>query len=108
MEMALGDSRLDQILRKDPIELLGIYPGDIIIQISVHLLEYLSISGDWAENVKALSADLMRVTPRDANYTGQNSKFYILRPELITAFCQVCKEKLKQPRNWEDVNHVKE
>lgn len=32
--------------------------------------------------------DLMRVTPRDANYTGTNSKFCILRPELITAFCQ--------------------
>ncbi|KAA8520267.1 hypothetical protein F0562_014523 [Nyssa sinensis] len=32
--------------------------------------------------------DLMRVTPRDANYTGQGSRFCILRPELITAFCQ--------------------
>ncbi|KAK1426603.1 hypothetical protein QVD17_15279 [Tagetes erecta] len=32
--------------------------------------------------------DLMRVTPRDANYTGPNSKFCILRPELISAFCQ--------------------
>lgn len=33
--------------------------------------------------------DLMRVTPRDANYTGPGSRFCILRPELITAFCQV-------------------
>uniref|UniRef100_A0A2N9JBF9 Clu domain-containing protein n=1 Tax=Fagus sylvatica TaxID=28930 RepID=A0A2N9JBF9_FAGSY len=32
--------------------------------------------------------DLMRVTPRDANYTGPGSRFCILRPELITAFCQ--------------------
>lgn len=32
--------------------------------------------------------DLMRVTPRDANYTGPRSRFCILRPELITAFCQ--------------------
>ncbi|KAF4386076.1 hypothetical protein F8388_016328, partial [Cannabis sativa] len=32
--------------------------------------------------------DLMRVTPRDANYTGRGSRFCILRPELITAFCQ--------------------
>ncbi|KAK3223963.1 hypothetical protein Dsin_010988 [Dipteronia sinensis] len=32
--------------------------------------------------------DLMRVTPRDANYTGAGSRFCILRPELITAFCQ--------------------
>ncbi|GLU00239.1 hypothetical protein SLE2022_176190 [Rubroshorea leprosula] len=32
--------------------------------------------------------DLMRVTPRDANYTGPGSRFCILRPELITAFFQ--------------------
>lgn len=31
--------------------------------------------------------DLMRVTPRDANYDGPGSRFCILRPELITAFC---------------------
>ncbi|KAK4488643.1 hypothetical protein RD792_004412 [Penstemon davidsonii] len=31
--------------------------------------------------------DLMRITPRDANYTGSGSRFCILRPELITAFC---------------------
>ncbi|KAL9142343.1 hypothetical protein ABFS82_14G163600 [Erythranthe guttata] len=31
--------------------------------------------------------DLMRATPRDANYTGSGSRFCILRPELITAFC---------------------
>ncbi|XVE76684.1 hypothetical protein DITRI_Ditri13aG0001300 [Diplodiscus trichospermus] len=32
--------------------------------------------------------DLMRATPRDANYTGPGSRFCILRPELVTAFCQ--------------------
>ncbi|MED6210895.1 hypothetical protein PIB30_068406, partial [Stylosanthes scabra] len=32
--------------------------------------------------------DLLRVTPRDANYTGPGSRFCILRPELITAYCQ--------------------
>ncbi|XP_074294610.1 clustered mitochondria protein-like isoform X2 [Silene latifolia] len=32
--------------------------------------------------------DLMRVTPRDSNYTGPRSRFCILRPELISAFCQ--------------------
>lgn len=32
--------------------------------------------------------DLMRVTPRDANYTGSNSRFCILRQELITSFCK--------------------
>ncbi|KAL6954788.1 hypothetical protein U1Q18_050767, partial [Sarracenia purpurea var. burkii] len=31
----------------------------------------------------------MRATPRDANYTGPGSRFCILRPELISAFCQV-------------------
>ncbi|PIN14395.1 putative protein CLU1/cluA/TIF31 [Handroanthus impetiginosus] len=29
----------------------------------------------------------LRVTPRDANYTGPGSRFCNLRPELITAFC---------------------
>ncbi|KAM3686268.1 hypothetical protein ACJW31_11G185500 [Castanea mollissima] len=33
--------------------------------------------------------DLMRVTPRDANYIGLGSRFCILRPERITAFCQL-------------------
>ncbi|KAJ4978102.1 hypothetical protein NE237_008882 [Protea cynaroides] len=32
--------------------------------------------------------DLMRVTPRDANYTGPGSRFCVLRPELVAAFCQ--------------------
>ncbi|XP_051145536.1 clustered mitochondria protein-like isoform X2 [Andrographis paniculata] len=31
--------------------------------------------------------DLMRATPRDANYTGPGSRFCILRPELISSFC---------------------
>lgn len=33
--------------------------------------------------------DLMRTTPRDANYTGLGSRLSVLRPELIAAFCQV-------------------
>ncbi|KAG6557739.1 hypothetical protein Mapa_000505 [Marchantia paleacea] len=33
--------------------------------------------------------DLMRTTPRDANYTGLGSRLCVLRPELIAAFCQV-------------------
>ncbi|KAK7317301.1 hypothetical protein RJT34_01403 [Clitoria ternatea] len=32
--------------------------------------------------------DLVRVTPRDANCTGPASRFCILRPELISSFCQ--------------------
>uniref|UniRef100_A0A1D1Z9L5 Clustered mitochondria protein homolog n=1 Tax=Anthurium amnicola TaxID=1678845 RepID=A0A1D1Z9L5_9ARAE len=32
--------------------------------------------------------DLMRVTPRDVNYTGPLSRFCVLRPELVASFCQ--------------------
>ncbi|PIA53471.1 hypothetical protein AQUCO_00900217v1 [Aquilegia coerulea] len=32
--------------------------------------------------------DLMRATPRDANYTGPQSRFCVLRPELVAAFCE--------------------
>ncbi|KAG5539026.1 hypothetical protein RHGRI_019547 [Rhododendron griersonianum] len=41
--------------------------------------------------------DLMRVTPRDANYTGPGSRFCILRPELISAFCQA--EVAERPKS---------
>ncbi|PSS24481.1 Clustered mitochondria protein [Actinidia chinensis var. chinensis] len=41
--------------------------------------------------------DLMRVTPRDANYTGPGSRFCILRPELISGFCQA--EAAERPKN---------
>ncbi|XP_042414071.1 clustered mitochondria protein-like [Zingiber officinale] len=33
--------------------------------------------------------DLMRVTPRDANYIGPEYRFCVLRPELVASFCQV-------------------
>ncbi|KAH9321375.1 hypothetical protein KI387_016014 [Taxus chinensis] len=33
--------------------------------------------------------DLMRTTPRDANYTGLGSRYCVLRPELVASFCQV-------------------
>ncbi|KAL4198222.1 hypothetical protein AMTRI_Chr03g139130 [Amborella trichopoda] len=40
--------------------------------------------------------DLMRVTPRDANYSGPGFRFCVLRPELVVAFCQAeAAEKLK-------------
>ncbi|XP_057521478.1 clustered mitochondria protein isoform X2 [Amaranthus tricolor] len=39
--------------------------------------------------------DLMRVTPRDANYySGSGSRFCILRPELVKAFLQAEAEKM--------------
>ncbi|ESQ45291.1 hypothetical protein EUTSA_v10010065mg [Eutrema salsugineum] len=70
----------------------------------LHIKEHAVI--DASENVFKLAApveckgivgsdnrhyllDLMRVTPRDANYTGPESRFCVLRPELITSFCQV-------------------
>jgi hypothetical protein len=33
--------------------------------------------------------DLMRVTPRDSNYIGQEHRFCVLRPELVSAFIEV-------------------
>jgi hypothetical protein len=46
--------------------------------------------GNFISFIRHYLLDLMRVTPRDANYTRPGSRFCILRPELITAFCQVC------------------
>ncbi|XP_045803589.1 clustered mitochondria protein-like isoform X2 [Trifolium pratense] len=42
--------------------------------------------------------DLLRVTPRDANYSGPGSRFCILRPELINAFCQVQATEASKPK----------
>ncbi|OQU85516.1 hypothetical protein SORBI_3004G260100 [Sorghum bicolor] len=38
--------------------------------------------------------DLMRVTPRDSNYIGQEHRFCVLRPELIASFVEA--ESIKQ------------
>ncbi|PIN12699.1 hypothetical protein CDL12_14684 [Handroanthus impetiginosus] len=38
----------------------------------------------------------MRVTPRDANYTGPGSRFCILRPELISSFCHTEASKMSK------------
>ncbi|KAJ6750925.1 hypothetical protein OIU85_001457 [Salix viminalis] len=51
----------------------------------LHLKEHTGIVGS---DDRHYLLDLMRVTPRDANYTRPGSRFCILRPELITAFCQ--------------------
>jgi hypothetical protein len=32
--------------------------------------------------------DLMRVTPRDSNYIGQEHRFCVLRPELVSSFVE--------------------
>ncbi|KAL8155095.1 clustered mitochondria protein [Apium graveolens] len=53
--------------------------------------------------------DLMRVTPRDANYTGPGSRFCILRPELIAAYCQAKEiEQSKSKAKLEDSSSVSE
>ena len=46
--------------------------------------------------------DRMRVTPRDANYTGPGSRFCILRPELVTAFYQaeVAERRKRKGQTW--------
>ncbi|TVU03835.1 hypothetical protein EJB05_50605 [Eragrostis curvula] len=38
--------------------------------------------------------DLMRVTPRDSNYIGQENRFCVLRPELVSSFVET--ESTKQ------------
>ncbi|EPS67381.1 hypothetical protein M569_07392, partial [Genlisea aurea] len=48
--------------------------------------------------------DLMRITPRDANYTGPDSRFCILRPELTSAFFQAeVTEKSKNELHSEEI-----
>ncbi|KAG9133851.1 hypothetical protein Leryth_017945 [Lithospermum erythrorhizon] len=47
--------------------------------------------------------DLMRVTPRDANYNGTGSRFCILRPELITAFCHSEEAKRSKSQSKSDL-----
>ncbi|XP_038720108.1 clustered mitochondria protein-like isoform X2 [Tripterygium wilfordii] len=81
----------------------------------LHLKEHTVLDG--SENVYKLAApveckgivgsddrhyllDLMRVTPRDANYNGPGSRCCILRPELVTAFCQA--EVEKRPKHTSD------
>ncbi|KAF2618225.1 hypothetical protein F2Q68_00041355 [Brassica cretica] len=50
--------------------------------------------------------DLMRVTPRDANYTGPESRFCVLRPELITSFCQAESQSKRKTKTDEGTDIV--
>ncbi|CAH9122850.1 unnamed protein product [Cuscuta epithymum] len=52
--------------------------------------------------------DLMRATPRDANCSGPGSRFCILRPELITAFCQVETVDSSKPKCKAEEEEVQE
>nr|CAB3450888.1 unnamed protein product [Digitaria exilis] len=52
--------------------------------------------------------DLMRVTPRDSNYIGQEHRFCVLRPELVASFVEAESTKqstrLKVPDALEESN----
>ncbi|KAF7824516.1 clustered mitochondria protein [Senna tora] len=47
--------------------------------------------------------DLLRVTPRDANYTGPGSQSCVLRQELITAFSQSKSKETTNPQGADSV-----
>ncbi|XP_047337970.1 clustered mitochondria protein-like isoform X2 [Impatiens glandulifera] len=59
--------------------------------------------------------DMVRVTPRDANYTEPGSRFCILRPELINAFLQAraaersksCQKQVMEPLEISGSTEVK-
>ncbi|KAL5160055.1 Clustered mitochondria protein [Glycine soja] len=81
----------------------------------LHLKEHLVLDGSG--NLFKLAAPVEckgivggddRVTPRDANYTGPGSRFCILRPELITAYCQAqAAEALKsKEKNFQEANSL--
>jgi len=46
--------------------------------------------------------DLVRITPRDANYTGKNNILTILRPELIAAYYEHLKIKEEEKEKIEE------
>ncbi|KHN28741.1 hypothetical protein glysoja_049361 [Glycine soja] len=54
----------------------------------------------FCNQIRHYLLDLLRVIPRDANYTGPSSRFCILRPKLITAYCRAqASEILKSKEN---------
>ncbi|KAK4481774.1 hypothetical protein RD792_012685 [Penstemon davidsonii] len=52
----------------------------------VKLAAPIECKGIFGSDGRHYLLDLMRATPRDANYYGPGSRFCILRPELITRF----------------------
>ncbi|KAG5071072.1 hypothetical protein JHK86_006283 [Glycine max] len=99
------------------------YKGVRGCQKCLHLKEHLVLDGSG--NLFKLAApveckgivgrddrhyllDLLRVTPRDANYTGPGSRFCILRLELITAYCQAqVAEALKsKEKNFQEADNL--
>ncbi|WVZ73943.1 hypothetical protein U9M48_022192 [Paspalum notatum var. saurae] len=46
--------------------------------------------------------DLMRVTPRDSNYIGQEHRFCVLRPELVASFVETESMKRSPKQNAPD------
>ncbi|KAL5719875.1 hypothetical protein ACHQM5_012605 [Ranunculus cassubicifolius] len=70
---------------------------------SVKLAAPVECKGIVGSDDRHYLLDLMRVTPRDSNYTGGQSRFCVLRPELVTAFCEAeaterskCKSELEK------------
>ncbi|XP_057872432.2 clustered mitochondria protein [Cryptomeria japonica] len=49
--------------------------------------------------------DLMRTTPRDANYMGPGSRYCVLRPELVASFCQVESQERAKKNNQKDATN---
>ncbi|KAH1053405.1 hypothetical protein AAZX31_08G268200 [Glycine max] len=62
----------------------------------------------FCNQIRHYLLDLLRVTPRDANYTGPGSRFCILRPELITAYCQAqaAKALKSKEKNFQEVDNL--
>ncbi|URE38722.1 hypothetical protein MUK42_03750 [Musa troglodytarum] len=52
-----------------------------------HLLPKLEANVNFFSFRRHYLLDLMRVTPRDANYIGPAHRFCVLRPELVASFC---------------------
>ncbi|KAG5110896.1 hypothetical protein JHK82_040119 [Glycine max] len=81
----------------------------------LHLKEHLVLDGSG--NLFKLAAPMEckgivggddQVIPRDANYTGPSSRFCILRPKLITAYCraqasEILKSKEKNPQEADNL-----
>ncbi|KAJ4753110.1 hypothetical protein LUZ62_087515 [Rhynchospora pubera] len=71
---------------------------------SVKLAAPVECKGIVGSDDRHYLLDLMRVTPRDSNYTGPEHRFSVLRPELISSFIE-SEATLKQsePKSEEEV-----
>eukprot|EP00897_Mesotaenium_endlicherianum_P008021 jgi/Mesen1/7247/ME000373S06317 len=49
----------------------------------------VEVKGIRGSDERQYLLDLMRLTPRDANFTGAGSRHCVVRPELVSSFCQI-------------------